>query len=485
MDKQPVITVKNLSVTYFAGRSNEVRALRDINLEIFPGEYIIFFGPSGCGKSTLLYSIAGLEHNIQGDILVSGLNLQQIENHKKDDDAAVNGYNLRELTQRQFEEYYQHVIGMIFQAFYLIPSLTVAENVALPQMAIKEAKSTRMERAIQLLTRFGLGAQAHGLPTDLSGGQQQRVAISRSLINDASIIVADEPVGNLDSTSSAEVMKVLRELNDKQKKTVILVTHDPSHLHHAHRIFYLRDGMITGTKTNTEEERKQSLVLTASKAVTSSLSHWAKTLPANTPEARDHETIRRQTEQVIAEVFTGMTIDEMHELFERVEKLFTTSDHEVESLVGFLHHSTKDGGIGMNILKAQKIAADIKEVTTEMWNLRQRVHAASATMAMPDGREVADVRKTLLDSLEISLPSEHAVQVLDQAIADHLTGKLDLVGVHRILDLPEEEGGAGLDSRVARKIARRLELFALPEVPPKTDVPPGTPPPSSSSPEQP
>lgn len=475
MDQKPIITAKHLSVTYFAGRSNEVRALRDINLEIFPGEYIIFFGPSGCGKSTLLYSIAGLEHNIQGDILVSELNLKQLSEHRMTEEQAVDGYNLRQMTQRQFEEYYQHAIGMIFQAFYLIPSLSVVENVAVPQMAIKENKRVRRERALTLLKRFGLESQAFKLPTDLSGGQQQRVAISRALINDASIIVADEPVGNLDSTSSAEVMKVLRELNDKQKKTVILVTHDPSHLHHAHRIFYLRDGVITGTKVNTEEERKESLVEAASRAMSSSLSHWAKTLPANTPEARDHELIKRQAEQVIAEVFNGMTIDEMHELFDRVESLITHSQHDVQPLIGFLHHSAKDGGIGMNILKAQKIAEDIQKVTTEMWNLRARVHAASAGMTMPDGREISDVRKTLLDSLNISLPSEQAVLVLDKAIADHLTGRLDRMGVQRILDQSEKEGGAGLDARVARKIARRLELFVIPPKNQNT-VPPASPP---------
>jgi putative ABC transport system ATP-binding protein len=262
----PLIEVKKLNVVYFPGKSNEVHALKDITLDIYPGEFIIFFGPSGCGKSTLLYSISGLETNVSGDVIVKGQNLPA-------------------MTKKQREVFHQKTIGMVFQAFYLIPSLSVLQNVSLPQMALNASRTTRDERALKLMERFGIAAQAGKLPQELSGGQQQRVALCRSIINDPEILFADEPVGNLDSKSSEEVMKLLRELNDRDKKTVILVTHDPSHLHNAHRVFYMRDGQIVRAQENTEAERRESPVIAEAKAETAqgqeqALGQWAKTLTA-------------------------------------------------------------------------------------------------------------------------------------------------------------------------------------------------------------
>ena len=262
----PLIEVKKLNVVYFPGKNNEVHALKDISLEIYPGEFIIFFGPSGCGKSTLLYSISGLETNISGDVLVEGQNLPT-------------------MTKKQHEVFHQKTIGMVFQAFYLIPSLSVLQNIALPQMALNAGTAAREERAVKLMERFGIAAQAGKLPQELSGGQQQRVALCRSLMNDPEILFADEPVGNLDSKSSEEVMKLLRELNDRDKKTVILVTHDPSHLHNAHRVFYMRDGQLVRQQENTEAQRRESPVIAEAKAETAqaqvqAIGQWAKTLTA-------------------------------------------------------------------------------------------------------------------------------------------------------------------------------------------------------------
>jgi len=162
--QKPIIEVKKMNVTYFPGKNNEVRALNDINLEIFPGEFIIFFGPSGCGKSTLLYSISGLERNITGDILVKG-------------------DNLRTMNEKTRENFHQKTIGMVFQAYYLIPSLSVLQNIALPQMALNGSIKEREERGQKLLDQFGVGKQGEKLPTELSGGQQQRVAICPPVMN--------------------------------------------------------------------------------------------------------------------------------------------------------------------------------------------------------------------------------------------------------------------------------------------------------------
>lgn len=262
MTPTPIISVKKLCVTYFPGKSNEVRALKNIELDIYPGEFIIFFGPSGCGKSTLLYSLSGLERNITGSILVKGEDLPTMK-------------------PKQREEFHQRTIGMVFQAYYLIASLSVLENVTLPQVALSEPIHVREPKALALLDKFGVKAQAKKLPMELSGGQQQRVAICRSVMNDPDIIFADEPVGNLDSKSTDEVMKLLRELNERDHKTVILVTHDPSHLHHANRVFFIRDGEVVRVQENSAEERKQSPVVEAAKAVQPNLQEWAKTLTAD------------------------------------------------------------------------------------------------------------------------------------------------------------------------------------------------------------
>src|SRR6056297_2087061 len=205
--QKPIIKIKDLNVTYFRGRPNEIKALDDISLDIYSGEFVIFFGPSGCGKSTLLYAVSGLETNITGNIFIDDKNIAQMKN-------------------REIEHFHQKKIGMIFQAYYLIHSLDVLKNVVLPQMALNVGKKKREKKALQLLEHFGVKEQRAKLPNELSGGQLQRVAICRALVNEPDVLLADEPVGNLDSKSAEEVMNLLKDLYDNQGKTVILVTHN-------------------------------------------------------------------------------------------------------------------------------------------------------------------------------------------------------------------------------------------------------------------
>src|SRR3989338_6774287 len=214
----PLIKIDKVSVVYDKGRPSEMVALKGISLEIYPEEYIIFFGPSGCGKSTLLYTIAGLEVPDSGRII-------------------VDGRDLAGLSKSDFVAYHRSRMGMVFQAFYLISSLSVLDNVILPQMFLQERAVKRKERGTKVLERFEIANLANRLPTELSGGQQQRVAICLAVINDPPILFADEPVGNLDSRSAEKVMDLLYELNTRDKKTVILVTHDSRYLHYAHRVF--------------------------------------------------------------------------------------------------------------------------------------------------------------------------------------------------------------------------------------------------------
>src|SRR3989344_9485124 len=193
---EPQIKIKNLWVAYQLGKSNEVWAAQDVNLEIYPQEYVIFFGPSGSGKSTLLYIIAGLERPTAGEVLV--------------DDKELNT-----LSEEDLMHFHRNTIGIIFQAFYLIPNLTVMDNIALPQIFMNVGKEKREFKAQGLAKRFDINDLLSKKVTELSGGQQQRVAAVRALINDPEIILADEPVGNLDSKNAEITMELLAELNRK------------------------------------------------------------------------------------------------------------------------------------------------------------------------------------------------------------------------------------------------------------------------------
>jgi putative ABC transport system ATP-binding protein len=445
-NRQPIIKIEHLNVTYFPGRANEVRALKDINLEFYQGEFIIFFGPSGCGKSTLLYSIAGLERNTEGDIYVKGNNLSTMR-------------------MRSLEEFHQSVIGMIFQSFYLIASLTVRQNVILPQMALKTTAAERIAKANQLLEKFGVIKQADKLPTELSGGQQQRVAICRSLMNDPDILIADEPVGNLDSKSSQDVMDLLRHLNYDDKKTVILVTHDPSHLRHAHRIFYLRDGVITGMKENTEEERHMQPTDSQSPLTVSTLSHWARAYAPTTEESAAALSKIAQSQKILAEVMTGLTVEELAHVQETIQHSLENNVIDEDAIWEYLHGSTKEGGIGMNIRKAQRIAQEITKFIELILRKKRPFARSKADSEEHDDAlpltaiEARAIRRTILQELDLNLPGLEAVQNMDETIRLRLEGTYDMRMVQKRFDDDVREGGGGMDARIARKAARMLEPF--------------------------
>ncbi len=206
--------------------SVDVDALKNIHLEIDQGEFLALVGPSGSGKSTLLNMLGGLDHPTSGEIEVHGVDLQTA--------------NDEDLTRHR-----RHNVGFIFQTFNLLPTLTALENVSLPLMLGGIPLVERNQRAEALLRRVGLGHRLDHRPTEMSGGEQQRAAIARALVNNPQIILADEPTGNLDSSTGAEVMDLLRELNAERGVTLIIVTHDPEVAAYADRIVHLRDGQIS------------------------------------------------------------------------------------------------------------------------------------------------------------------------------------------------------------------------------------------------
>jgi len=216
----------NLTRSFEVGETT-VEALRCINLEVTGGQFVALVGPSGSGKSTLLNLVGGLDRPTAGQLWI--------------DDVELSASKEKALTDHR-----RRRVGFVFQSFNLLPRLTAVENVALPLMFVGVDERKRIERAEQLLAQVGLSDRLDHRPTQLSGGEQQRVAIARALVNRPAIILADEPTGNIDTTTGAEIMALLRRLNREQGVTLLLVTHDPEAASFADIIIQLRDGQIAG-----------------------------------------------------------------------------------------------------------------------------------------------------------------------------------------------------------------------------------------------
>ena len=225
----PLIKITNIKRDFPLG--NEiVYVLKGIDLEINKGEYVALMGPSGSGKSTLMNILGCLDTPTSGTYILNGKHVSEMQ----DDELA----GIRNIE-----------IGFVFQTFNLMPRTTALDNVALPMVYAGHSKSERIERATEVLTQVGLNDRMDHKPNQLSGGQRQRVAVARALVNKPSIILADEPTGNLDSKTSVEIMNLFDEIH-ANGNTVILVTHEEDIAKHAHRIIRLRDGVIESDVKN-------------------------------------------------------------------------------------------------------------------------------------------------------------------------------------------------------------------------------------------
>ena len=230
----PIIRLRGVAKTYRMGKDNLVHALQGADLDVYPGEFVALMGPSGSGKSTLMNILGCLDVPDGGSYVLAG---QQVRQLNDDQLAAIRNKH----------------IGFVFQTFNLLPRLNAIENVELPLLYGGNPRG-RTARAKAALTAVGLGERMHHKPTELSGGQQQRVAIARALLNDPSMILADEPTGNLDSRSSAEILAIFQRLND-EGKTVVMVTHEPDVAEHCKRIVRMRDGVVSGDEMVTTPRR--------------------------------------------------------------------------------------------------------------------------------------------------------------------------------------------------------------------------------------
>lgn len=218
---------------------NIVNALQSISISIDKGEYVAFMGPSGSGKSTLMNIIGCLDSPSGGTY-------------------SLNGQEVSEMTENELAVIRNKEIGFVFQTFNLLPRATALENVALPLIYAGYSKDEREEMAMAALESVDLANRHHHKPNELSGGQRQRVAIARALVNNPSIILADEPTGNLDTKTSYDIMNLFQNLHDKGN-TIILVTHEDDIAHYAHRIIRLRDGLIEWDRKNENVTRNPAM----------------------------------------------------------------------------------------------------------------------------------------------------------------------------------------------------------------------------------
>jgi len=409
-----IISIKNLSVVYDKGTPAEVTALSDVALDIFPGEFVIVFGPSGCGKSTLLYAISGAERRMT------------------DGELRIKGKNLRELKGEEMISFHRESVGMVFQAYNLIPTVNVFDNIILPLVFRGVSKEERIKKGKELTEKFKIGHLAKTRPSLLSGGQQQRVGIARALVNDTDIILADEPTGNLDSQSAFSAMDLFTDLNANNGKTIILVTHESQYLPYASRIIYMKDGKIVGDVK--QQGRKVSHVISLS----------------DDKAGENKETISLNIERLINYLEINLSPEEK-EIFEKEVKKFTARETTKEKFFEVLDAPVKDGGIGLYKQVAIRLAQELSNIL----ELSAIIHK-SADRGIKKKTEY--VFNWLFADYEGNL-SDRQTEIIKLAIGDRVKGILSLKEFQTKLDKPLTEDGAGLNDRTARNIAQKIGLI--------------------------
>lgn len=423
------VQAENMIITYNKGKSNEFNALNNINAEIYPREYIILFGPSGCGKSTLLYTILGGVPPSAGHIYVQG--------------EDIYAY-----TPAELNHYQQSTIGIVYQQFNLISSISVLDNVALPRIFMNTPFKERNERASTLLRRFGIPERLEDkLPTMMSGGQQQRVAVARALINDPDILLADEPVGNLDSISAEHVMDSFEEINEKDRKTVILVTHDAKYLPYAHRVFYMRDGVLRRIVVN--PEKRQMKHVKPGETIVTEIEQLARLYPYAEP-----------MELKVKSVVNFVTQSVGFLQLERLEKAVLDvlkgimDEHMLED---FLRKGIAEGGVGMRVEDVPSLITHVFALvrySKDVAKFREEVH--NDTLFLHQQKFVDHLYDYLKMELNLT-PKGDQNMLLRTAIAERISGIINGDDFAERLVLPLDAGGAGFSETHGYLISRYLE----------------------------
>lgn len=434
---EPLITFKDISVVYNAGQSSETNAVRGVSGEIYPGEYVIFFGPSGCGKSTLLYCLAGLEYPLEGTV-------------------TLRGKNIFTLSEQEKHGFHQSTIGMIFQAFNLVQTLTAYDNILLPILFKGATRRQGHERVMSLLKKFDIEKFSNRKPQQMSGGQQQRTAIARALINEPPILLADEPVGNLDSENKEIVMDMLSELNEKEKRTIVLVTHDPTHLVRAHRVFYIKDGKIERVVENKKREKADTIEKTNedNELISQELAELYREFPFASDVAIAAKILFR------ALVFP-YSREEQNKI-EQVIGRYLSNEITEEEMIKVLDNPLTEDGAGLYIQTARDIATKVATARQHIENLQILKTQASreADQHTHSDKAVETARRYILDTYKGTLSLEQ-IRRFDYAIQKRITNEWNKTNFKEFLDKPLSKSGVGLNSRTARRFAKEIELLLI------------------------
>ncbi len=423
------IQVDHLQITYNPGQANEYKALNDVNAEIYPREYIILFGPSGCGKSTLLYTILG------GIVPING-------------HMYVRGEDIYAYTPAEMNLYQQSTIGIVYQQFNLIASLNVLDNVALPMIFLNRSVADRNLRASELLRRFGIPQRVENKqPALMSGGQQQRVAVARALVNDPEILLADEPVGNLDSISAEHVMESFRDINEKDRKTVILVTHDAKYLPYAHRVFYMRDGALRRIVVNPEKEQVKRVK--PGETIVTEIEQLARLYPYAEP-------IDLKVKSVVNFATQTVTFSQLERLEKVVLEVLKGSMDDM-MFSDFLQKNLSQGGVGLGLEQSRDITKRVfmlVRYSRDVERYRNALHEDN--VFMHQRRLIDNLLEYLTQEVGIHSTEEQLV-VLRNAVADRVGGITNADDFEQQLILSPEKGGAAYKQKDASYIMRHLE----------------------------
>jgi putative ABC transport system ATP-binding protein len=429
---EPCIKVDQLRVIYNKGKSNEVRSLDGVSVEIYPEEYVIIYGQSGCGKSTLLYGISGLQVPTYGEVVVQGKNLAQ-------------------MTKKETVEFHQTSIGMVFQAFYLIETLTVLDNVCLPKVFRGEDLKERREKAMELLRRFGIAEQADKFPAQLSGGQKQRVSIARALVNDPDIILADEPVGNLDSESAQNVLDIFKEINDIDRKTLIMVTHNPEHLVFADRVIHMKDGKKVSEDVNHDKRPKEAMIKEISatpEEISSELRLLMRTFKNLSLQQVGVLLIPFKAKQLLSHIISELN-DEQISAAENLLKEFLFKNIDSSVLSTKLDLDYDKGGAGWNKLRAMTFSNRTNNILMQVDVLNSDLDTS-----------IISFSDYLRDLFHLKFDDETLLR-FRSFVKLRVENKIDRFGLQQRLDASRKLGGAGLYKGSAEKVVREVELIML------------------------
>lgn len=422
---EPIIKLEHASFWYDKGKSSQTQALKDINITIDRGEYVAFFGPSGSGKTTLLYLISGVEASQSGKILISGRDISNFSN-------------------KELAIYRQVGVGIVFQQFNLISNLTVLNNVALPMAFLGISEKKRQEEAMKILKRLMIDDLANRFPGELSGGQQQRVGIGRSLANNAPIIIADEPLGNLDSENSKKVLEFFKEIHEKDNRTIIMVTHEAWSLKDVGKVFYIKDGEVVKEEKTTPESLAESLSYELKKEL----------VPARTGT------------QVVASALASLLLPGF--MVEEVARFQSYVDQRLIGQLGSLEFlqaldkSFKEGGVGLWTQTARKISNYVEGVLQkrkEVSGIYRELEKDPLTIV---ATQVIELRKWLLLEYHGSLGPNEILR-FDEVLVNRLRKIITHEDFKNTLNLPRSKSGIGLTVHTTERIAEKLELVLEPQ----------------------